>query len=412
MNGEHDVHPTGDGSAEAPAPRAIGELANELRLLGIARIRSFAWRDLEDPEAGGSEVHADEILSRWAAAGLEVEHRTSTADRPRRLVRHGYRVEQRGGRFGVFARVAVRESLRRTPSEVAVVEIWNGVPWWSPVWHRGPRVTWLHHVHDRMWFDVLPAPVAHVGRSIEMRIAPRVYRHGRIVTLSDSSAEHVTALGIPVEHVTVIPPGVGAHFTPDPARRSAHPSVVVAGRLAPVKRIERALVAVEQARRDHPGLTVDVVGDGPERERLTRWVRERDAADWVHLRGRVDDDELVDAYRRAWVVLGASYAEGWGMSLTEAAACATPAVATDIAGHRGAVLPDVTGVLVPDVDALGAALADLLSDHDRRDRMGRAALAAAGRLSWDAVAARQLDVLVAETRLRRGPDARRRRSAR
>ena len=37
----------------------------ELRALGVRRVHSYAWRDLDDPEAGGSEVHADEILRRW-----------------------------------------------------------------------------------------------------------------------------------------------------------------------------------------------------------------------------------------------------------------------------------------------------------------------------------------------------------
>ena len=41
-----------------------------------------AWRDLDDPDAGGSEVHADQFMRRWAAAGLEIVHRTSAAAGP------------------------------------------------------------------------------------------------------------------------------------------------------------------------------------------------------------------------------------------------------------------------------------------------------------------------------------------
>ena len=46
---------------------------------GVRRVHVLAWRDLDDPDAGGSEVHADEFMRRWAAAGLEVTHRTSAA---------------------------------------------------------------------------------------------------------------------------------------------------------------------------------------------------------------------------------------------------------------------------------------------------------------------------------------------
>ena len=44
---------------------------------GMRRIHFVAWRDLDDPEAGGSELHAHKIASFWAAAGLDVTFRTS-----------------------------------------------------------------------------------------------------------------------------------------------------------------------------------------------------------------------------------------------------------------------------------------------------------------------------------------------
>jgi glycosyltransferase involved in cell wall biosynthesis len=83
------------------------------------------------------------------------------------------------------------------------------------------------------------------------------------------------------------------------------------------------------------------------------------------------------------------------MSLTEGAACATPCVATDIAGHRGSCLAGETGVLVADPAAMGQEIASLMRDHDRRRRMAVAAVEHARGLSWTAVAARQLDLLAA-----------------
>ncbi len=58
--------------------------------------------------------------------------------------------------------------------------------------------------------------------------------------------------------------------------------------------------------------------------------------------------------RRAWVVASSSAREGWGLTLTEAAACGTPAVATRIAGHADAVRDGRSGLLVPGTaEALG-----------------------------------------------------------
>ena len=94
---------------------------------------------------------------------------------------------------------------------------------------------------------------------------------------------------------------------------------------------------------------------------------------------------MVADYRRAWLVVSGSLAEGWGLSLTEAAACGTPAVATDIRGHRSSVVDGVTGVLVEPTH-LGATIADVLTDDASPGALGGAALARARTLTWDASA--------------------------
>ena len=101
--------------------------------------------------------------------------------------------------------------------------------------------------------------------------------------------------------------------------------------------------------------------------------------------GRLTHEALRDEYRRAWIVASASLAEGWGLSLTEAAACGTPAVATDISGHRCSVIDGRTGVLAAPAE-LGKAMTALLTDQAERERLATGALARARRLTWDASA--------------------------
>jgi len=139
-----------------------------------------------------------------------------------------------------------------------------------------------------------------------------------------------------------------------------------------------------------------IVGEGYERPDLEMLIATHGAEEWIELPGRVDDDDLVALYRRAWVVASASVREGWGMTLTEAAACGTPAVVTDIAGHRDAVEDGVTGILARDPDGLVAGLDRLLGDEALRGAMSVAAAERASRFTWDNTARRVLEVLADE----------------
>jgi glycosyltransferase involved in cell wall biosynthesis len=385
-------------STPADHPRTLGDIAAEA---GLRRIHLLAWRDLDDAEAGGSEVHASTIARLWAAAGIEVTMRTSAAPGlPADVVRDGYRVIRRAGRHLVFPRAAAAAALGRMGPRDGLVEIWNGMPFLSPLWSRRPRVTWLHHVHAEMWRMMLPAPLAQAGNLLERRLAPPLYRRTPVVTLSGSSRDELVGeLGFRSDRVHVIPPGIDPRFTPA-GERSDHPLVVAVGRLAPVKRHHLVVEALLDLHSRLPDLEAVIVGDGEERPRLEAMVREAGAEDWLRLPGRVDEDELVSLYRRAWVLTSASAREGWGMTITEAAACGTPAVVTRISGHADAVADGETGILVTPAE-LPEALHRVLIDGPLRDRLATAALDRARRYTWESTASGTLEVLAAEARRRR-----------
>lgn len=375
----------------------VEKLGDIAAVAGLRRVSILAWRDLDDPEAGGSEIHAAHVASLWGRAGIEVTMRTSHAPgRAQVAWRDGYRVIRKAGRYLVFPRAAFSEMMGWHGASDGLVEIWNGMPWFSPVWARRPRVVWLHHVHDTMWEMTLPPRLAKLGRTIEFRVAPPLYRRTPIVTLSESSKrELVDRLHFRPGRVHVVPPGVDPRFSPG-AEKSATPLVVAVGRLVPVKRYHLLIDALAQARERFPGLRAVIVGEGYERDRLEARLRELDAEQWCTLPGHVTDEELVELYRRAWVVASASAHEGWGMTLTEAAACGTPAVATRIPGHEDAVRDGWSGLLVDDPRALGRALGDVIGDDRLRARLSANALARASELTWAATARGTLEVLAAE----------------
>ena len=365
-------------TAAAELDRYVAELLDR----GIRRVHVLAWRDLADRDAGGSEVHADEFMRRWSDRGLDVLHRTSSAAGLRATdTRHGYRVVRRGSRYSVFPRTIAAELTGRMGPYDALVEVWNGVPWFSPVWCRRPHVTILHHVHGPMWDQVLPGPLAPAGRMLEARLAPPFYRRGLTVTPSEATRTELIELGFRPERVRAYPNGVDPVFRPG-GDKTTHPSIIAVGRLAPVKRFDRVIDAAIVARRRLPTLEVRIVGGGPLADALQAQIDRAGARDWITLVGRRSHEELISLYQRSWLVVSGSIAEGWGLSLTEGAACGTPCVATDIRGHRSSVRDGESGVLTPP-DLLGTTIADVLTDPERLRSLRAGALAWAAALTWD-----------------------------
>ncbi len=197
----------------------------------------------------------------------------------------------------VFPRAAFSEMMGWHGASDGLVEIWNGMPFFSPVWARRPTVAWLHHVHDTMWEMTLPPRLARIGRTIEFRIAPPLYRR-----VADRDA-----LGV-VEARARRPAALhGRRGSPScrPAstarsRRAGRsrptPLVVAVGRLVPVKRFDvlvDALVGVQARASRSCARSSSARATSATRSR--RRSRELGAERWIALPGHVDDDELVDA---------------------------------------------------------------------------------------------------------------------
>ncbi|HEX8095623.1 glycosyltransferase family 4 protein [Jatrophihabitans sp.] len=360
------------------------------------------WRDLRHPEAGGSEHSVETVARILAADGHTVTILCAeVAGRSADETRDGVRYLRAGGRFGVYGRAAWALLSGQVRPDV-VVDVQNGLPWLSRLVTRKPVVVLLHHVHREQW-PIVFGKLGSLGWLLESRVAPRVYRRSRYLTVSECTRAELAGQGIDPARVTVAYNG-----TPEPvpseAARSATPRVVVLGRLVPHKRVEMVIRAAAALRDRFPDLEVDVVGRGWWADELAALARRLGVEDIVSFHGFVDEQAKADLLARAWVGALPSVKEGWGLSVVEAASHGTPSVAFSRAGGLAeSILDGRTGVLVDgDEDAYIAALADLLADRERCAVLGRQARAYASEFTWDATAATFARVLIDVTDPTRG----------
>ncbi|WP_250558633.1 glycosyltransferase family 4 protein [Pseudonocardia lacus] len=338
------------------------------------------WRDATHPEGGGSERYVHRVAEGLAATGLRVTLLCAAHGRaPREEWVGGVRVLRRGGRLTVYPH-GLLQLVRLRPR--AVVDVQNGVPFGSPLVARSGVVVLVHHVHREQWRILFGRVVGGLGWWLESRVAPRLYRRCRYVTVSPSTADELVGLGVARRRITVVPNGRDATPAVDTGT-DPHPRLVVLGRLVPHKRVEHAIEVVARLRGHRPDLRLDVVGDGWWAPRLRERAAELGVADRVRFHGHVDERTKHELLAAAWLHLCPSVKEGWGIVITEAAGHGVPTVAYRSAGGvRDSVLDGRTGLLVDDLDGMVAAVDGLLGDPSVRGALGTAAAREAARHTW------------------------------
>jgi glycosyltransferase involved in cell wall biosynthesis len=355
------------------------------------RILLTNWNDRENPHAGGAEIHLHELFGRIAGWGHEVHLVASgwPGAAPRAVV-DGIQVQRVGGRhsFALQGRGAVLRALRERSFDILVEDI-NKFPLFLPLVTSVPLVAIVPHLFGTTAFAEASPPMAAVVWAAELPI-PRVYRRAAFHAISESTRDDLVRRGVPRNRIVVIHPGVDSTaYRPDPATpRADHPTFLYLGRLKRYKGVEFALRALADARRQHGDMTLDVCGQGDDRPRLERLAAELGLGPAARFPGFVSEEEKRRLLRRAWAVVFPSPKEGWGITNVEAAACGTPAVASDSDGLRESVRDGVTGYLVPhgDVSALANRMLMLAGDPALVERLGRSARSFAEGLSWDAAA--------------------------
>jgi colanic acid/amylovoran biosynthesis glycosyltransferase len=239
------------------------------------------------------------------------------------------------------------------------------------------------------WFDLLerlPIPVwvrGH-GADLSARLHPRSARLAGlagVVVPTLAAAVRLAPGLLPAHQVHVVANHVDVPSRPPGRRDGADVRCLAVGRLVEKKGHAGLLRAFGEARRHQPGMTLDIVGDGPLRHDLADLVWALDLVDSVRLLGARPPEEVLARTARADVVMHPSVTgpdgdcEGQPLAVLQAMAAARPCVVTDHAGITETIADGESAMVVRehDVDQLAKALLTLAEQPALRARLGNAA---------------------------------------
>ncbi|MFZ0926564.1 MAG: glycosyltransferase family 4 protein [Halobacteriota archaeon] len=347
------------------------------------RILILNLRDHAHPRAGGAEVFTHEVAKRWVAHGHSVTLIASNfaGGAPEEVI-DGIKVIRLGNYLTVRsqARTYYRNHVRGNCD--VVVDEYTNIPFLAPQFVREPIIFLVHEVVGTKHLEVLPPGIGHLMHYV---MEPRWYAHYRnvdTVTVSKSTRDELLKFGI--NKVRVVPQGLGNEPMEEVPTKEDVPTFLFVGLLKKANRADDCIRAFETIQSEIPDARLWIVGRGAQREKLEAMAKGLN----VEFFGYVDEARKVDLMQRAHAMLVPGIREGWGMVITEANACGTPAIAYDIVGYRDAVRDGETGVLTePTPEALARAAISFARETDLQSRLPEAALSWSRQFSWDATAA-------------------------
>ncbi len=148
--------------------------------------------------------------------------------------------------------------------------------------------------------------------------------------------------------------------------------LVSIGRLVPWKGFEMLIRVIAEVRQEFNNLHLFIIGDGPDRLKLEKVVKELHLTDGIHFTGSVSKDDVISYLRAADLfVLNTGY-EGLSHQIREAKSYGLPVITTNVGGNAEIVNDGTSGLLIPynSHEALKQAIIKVLSDEDLQRKLG------------------------------------------
>lgn len=346
------------------------------------RILLMNWRDIKNPTAGGAEFFTHEIAKRLVEKEYEVTIFSSMFDGClEREIIENVEIVRNGRKYSVYKQAKNFYLKHKNEYDLIIDEI-NTRPFLTPRYVKNKTIIALiHQLAKEYWFYETPFPLSYVGYYFLEKSWLSKYVDIPTITVSESTKSDLVKLGFAKVHV--VTQGLNVEPLKTIPKKAERPTILFVGRLKKAKQPDHAIKAFKIIKQKMPNAQLWIVGDGYLRKKL-----ERKSCKEVTFFGKVSDDFKFELMKKAHLIIVPSVREGWGLVVTEANACGTPAVAYDVSGLKDSVKNMETGILVPfnDISELANSAMRLLTDEKLRLSINANALHWSRRFCWDKTA--------------------------
>lgn len=349
------------------------------------------WKDIKHPQVGGAEIIVYELAKRLVKDGHNVTWFCREYVLGRKEDEYdGIKIVRRGNLVTMYLYAPLYYwSLPKKPD--IVIDMSNTIYWQTPLWVlRSKKVAYLNQLAQEVFkyeYNLLLRTLGNVAE----RLQYITYKKTPFISYSNSTKDDLVTMGIPAKNINLFSLGID-HERYKPGNKTDYPLFLCVSRLVKMKRTDLVIKAMEIVVRKHPEAKLAVVGYGYDRKRLELLRNYLELHDTVYFQdenilffGKNEKDRKINSMQSAWALIFPSVKEGWGMTVTECAACGTPTIATDVTGLRDSVVNGKTGILVskdPTPEEIAKEMIKLIERPKLRRKMSKEAIKWAKSFTW------------------------------
>ncbi len=223
------------------------------------------WRDPKNPKSGGAEIVTLEHARAWAKGGHVVTWFTSRFKNAKKQenIEDGVTIVRRGNFITVYLLAPLFYLFSKQKFDLVVDEI-HGLPFFTPLFVRVPKIAFIHEVAGEIWDYMFPFPVNKIGKIAEP-LYFRLYRNVRFWTDANSTVDDLVNKGIKRKNCVAINCPISHPSLNMLPRKEKTPTFIFVSRVVKMKGIEEVIRAFFYILRELKDAKLWIVGDGDRR---------------------------------------------------------------------------------------------------------------------------------------------------
>jgi glycosyltransferase involved in cell wall biosynthesis len=348
------------------------------------RILVFHWRDIRNPEAGGAEKVLFDFLKEMTKLGIKIiVISPKFAGCKSEEIVDGIRIIRLGHKYSVYVYAVLFYILHLKKKIDLVLDNITGVPWFTPLYIKKPKVAIIYHLgRKETFFTEFPTMAGRIGYVlatiswIAEKTIPILYKNVSFITLSKDTKRDLVRLGLSEEQIHVVQEGIDFSTYKPGNEKSIFPHIIYVGRLIKAKGVGTLIKSIDMVTKLIPNVKLSIVGRGYFENELRKLTKKLNLEEKVIFHGYISEEEKIKLLQKAHILVMSSLREGWATPVIEANACGTPAIGTDVIGVKSTIKDGVTGLLFPygDIKKLADKIIYLVANNKLRKQMSENAV--------------------------------------